>query len=386
MRIAPGDAEALAAALVAIDSRNPRLVPDAPGEGAIARFLAGVLTDWGFRVELPEAAPHRPNVVSRIGARHRDAPRLMFNGHLDVVGVDGMLHEPFEPRLLDGRLYGRGSSDMKGGVAAMCAAAWHAAQAGLAGELIVAAVVDEEFESQGTRALVAGGVGADAAVVTEPTRLAIAPAHRGFTWAEVVVRGRAAHGSRYDVGVDAITHAGWLLTELDDWQERELAGREHPLLGHASLHAATIDGGVGWSTYPESCTLRLERRTLPGETVDDALREIEHACTRVAERVTGFEASVRHVFSQTPSDVSTDAPVVSRLRDALEAAGEAVRVEGLSAWTDAAILNDAGIPAICFGPGDIALAHAPEEWIRVDEIRRATDVLARLARSWCGGA
>lgn len=386
MRIDPGDAVALAAALVAIDSRNPLLVPDAPGEGAIARFLAGVLTEWGFRVELPEAAPHRPNVVARIGARNRSGPKLMFNGHLDVVGVEGMLHEPFEPRLLDGRLYGRGASDMKGGIAAMCAAAWHGARAGLAGELIVAAVVDEEFESRGTHALVAGGVEADAAVVTEPTRLAIAPAHRGFTWAEVVVRGRAAHGSRYDVGVDAITHAGRLLTELDDWQERELAGREHPLLGHASLHAATIDGGVGWSTYPDLCTLRLERRTLPGETVENALREIERACSRVAERVPGFEASVRHVFSQAPSDVSTDAPVVASLRDALESAGEAVRVEGLSAWTDAAILNDAGIPAICFGPGDIALAHAPEEWVRVEEIRRATDVLARLARSWCGEA
>jgi acetylornithine deacetylase len=385
MKIPPGDAVSLTAALVAIDSRNPYLVPDAPGEGEIAHFLAGVLADWGFRVELPEAAPNRPNVVARAGERRRGVPTLMFNGHLDVVGVDGMLHEPFEPREVGGRLYGRGSTDMKGGVAAMCAAAWHAARAGVAGELVVAAVVDEEFESQGTRALLRSGVHTDAAIVTEPTRLAVAPAHRGFTWIEVVVRGRAAHGSRYDVGIDAIAHAGRLLAELDDWQARELSGRVHPLLGHASLHAATIDGGVGWSTYPDSCTLRIERRTLPGETPEHAVEEIERACARVGQRVDGFDASVRHVFSQAPSDVEPGAPIVLRLREALEAAAEPVRVEGLSAWTDAAILNDSGIPAICFGPGDIALAHAPEEYVLVQEIRRATEVLTRLARSWCGG-
>ncbi len=386
MSIAPGDAVALTRALVAIDSRNPRLVPDAPGEGDITAFLGELLDRWGFRVTLQETSPGRPNVVARIGAGRQGAPSLMFNGHLDVVGVDGMVHEPFDAQIVDGRLYGRGAADMKGGVAAMCCAAWRAAREGIVGELIVAAVVDEEFESVGTRTLVASGVRADAAIVTEPTRLAIVPAHRGFVWTEVLLHGRAAHGSRYDLGVDAVTHAGLLLAELDDWQRRELARREHPLLGHASMHASTIEGGLGWSTYPDACTLRLERRTLPGEDRDEAVREIERACARVRARVPGFEASVRHVFSQMPSDVAVDAPVVRCLHRALLSCAEPAPVEGLSAWTDAALLNEAGIPAICFGPGDITLAHSAEEWVDPGEIERAAAVLAGVARSWCGNS
>jgi len=384
--IAPGDAVALTEALVRVDSRNPSLVAGARGEGEAARLLADVLHGWGLRVEIVDAAPGRPNVVARAGEARSGAPTLMFNGHLDVVGVEGMTHDPFGAARRDGRLYGRGAADMKAGVAAMCAAAWRAARPGLLGEVIVAAVADEEFESIGTRALLAAGVRADAAVVTEPTRLAICPAHRGFAWIEVTVRGRAAHGSRYDLGVDAIRHAALLMAELDAVEERDLARRTHSLLGRASLHASTISGGVGWSTYPESCTLRIERRTLPGETPADALREVEDACARLRDRRPSFEAAARIDGGQAPSDVSPDAPVVGALRAALAASGEAVRVEGMSAWTDAALLNGAGVPAVCFGPGDITLAHAAEEWVEVEEIERAADVLTRMAREWCAGA
>jgi acetylornithine deacetylase len=380
----PGDAVALLRALVRADSRNPSLVPGGPGEGEIARLLGGVLKDWGFRVALQEAAPGRPNVIARIGAARPGAPVLMFNGHLDVVDVERMTHPPFDAPTSDGRLYGRGATDMKGGVAAMCAAAWRAAQTGMAGEIVIAAVVDEEFESAGTRALVRSGVRADAAIVTEPTRLAIAPAHRGFTWTEVTVRGRAAHGSRYDVGIDAIRHAGHLLAELDALEAAELVRVTHPLLGHASLHAATIEGGVGWSTYPASCRVRLERRTLPGERPEEAVGEVRDACERVRRRVPDFEASVAYVFSQEASDVPVEAPIVVALRDALVAGNEPVAIDGLSAWTDAALLNAAGIPAICYGPGDISMAHAAEEWVSIDEVERAAAVLTTLARDWCG--
>ena len=382
--IRPGDAVALTAALVRVDSRNPSLVPGGPGERAAALRLAAALRGWGFRVELQEAAPGRPNVVARAGRARAGAPTLMFNGHLDVVGVDGMTHAPFAAERRGDRLYGRGAADMKAGVAAMCAAAWRAAQAGIDGEVVVAAVVDEEFESLGTRALVERGVRADAAVVTEPTRLAINPAHRGFAWAEVLVRGRAAHGSRYDLGVDAIRHAGLLLAELDDVDARLLPARTHPLLGRASLHASGISGGTGWSTYPDQCTVRIERRTLPGETMADAVREIEAACERVRARRPTFDASVTLSGGQGPSDVPVDAPLCRALGAALAARGEATTVEGMSAWTDAALLNDAGIPAVCFGPGDIRLAHAAEEWVEVSEIERAAGVLEELARAWCG--
>jgi acetylornithine deacetylase len=253
------------------------------------------------------------------------------------------------------------------------------------GAIVVAAVADEEFESLGTRALLASGVRADAAIVTEPTRLAICPAHRGFVWVEVTVHGRAAHGSRYDVGVDAIRGAAFLLAELDAFEDVELVRRTHPLLGRASLHASTVEGGIGWSTYPDRCVLRIERRTLPGESAAAVLGEVGAAWERVRARRAGLTAEVRLETSQSASDVAPDAPVVRALASALQPLEHPPRIEGLSAWTDAALLNEAGIPAICFGPGDIALAHSAEEWVPVGEIERATEVLTRLTTRWCGG-
>lgn len=382
MQIARGDAVALARALVAIDSRNPTLVAGAPGESGCALFLAGVLKEWGFDVELLEQVPGRPNLLARIGPS--DAPSLMFAGHLDVVGVEGMSHPPFSPDMREGRLYGRGSADMKGGIAAMCAAAATAVTSKSAKSVVIAAVVDEEYESLGMRALLASGVRSEAAVLTEPTRLAICPAHRGFVWMSVGIRGRAAHGSRYDIGVDAITHAGLLLAELDSLERARDGELKHRLLGRGSLHASTISGGTGMSTYPESCELTIERRTLPGETAELALSEIREAMTRVKKRDPRFDASVTLTTAQAPSDVELEAPIVTKLAAAIRAEGLQSPIEGLSAWTDAALLNEAGIPAICFGPGDIALAHSAEEWVLVEEIEKATKVLARLAAEWCG--
>lgn len=381
--VARGDARALTRALVEIDSRNPSLVAGAPGERPCAAFLHGVLDAWGFRTDMHDAAPGRPNLIARLGDA-RGGRTLMFNGHLDVVGIEGMVHAPFGAVERDGRLYGRGSADMKGGIGAMCAAAYRAASEGLAGEIVIAAVADEEYESLGTRALIEQGVRADACVVTEPTRLAIMPAHRGFVWLEVEITGRAAHGSRWDIGVDAIRHAGLLLAELDRIDAEELPRRTHPLLGRGSLHASLIEGGSGMSTYPDRCVLKLERRSIPGEGVADVIKEVERACDAVQARRPTFAAQVRLLVAQGPSDVSVDSTLVQGLESALRASGERVSVEGMSAWTDAALLNEAGIPAVCFGPGDISLAHAAEEYIPLDEIDRATDVLCALARSWCG--
>jgi acetylornithine deacetylase len=371
-----GDAVALTRALVAVDSRNPVIAPGGPGEGSAASLLAAVLGEWGFDVELHEVAPGRPNVIARTGRRGGRA--LMFNGHLDVVGTGGMVHPPFDAAIRDGRIYGRGSADMKAGIAAMCAAAARAASATNA-ELLIAAVIDEENESLGTRALVERGVRADAAIVTEPTRLTIMPAHRGFVWVEIELKGRAAHGSRYDIGVDAIRHAGLLLADLDAFEETTLATRTHPLLGHASLHASLVQGGIGMSTYPDRCILSLERRTVPGETTESVLAELRDAFARITARRATFDASLRLITAQGPSDVSPDAPIVRALASAITAEGLAPTVEGMSAWTDAAILNDAGIPAICFGPGDIGLAHSAEEFVPIAEIEQATAVLTRLA-------
>ena len=299
-----------------------------------------------------------------------------------------MIHSPWDAEMRDGRIFGRGSCDMKSGIAAMCVAALRAAEKlgeNANRQIIVAAVTDEEYESLGMRALIASGVRAEHAIVTEPTRVAICPAHRGFVWAEIEFTGRAAHGSRYDIGVDAIRHAALVLAELDRFESEVLTTRTHDLLGHASLHASTISGGIGMSTYPDYCKLAIERRTLPGESTEQVMREIQDACERVKARDSRLDASVRLLTAQAPSDVAPDAPVVRMLERALAGEGLAASVEGLSAWTDAALLNEAGIPAICFGPGDIGLAHAAEEYVPVSDIEQATAVLERVALEWMSG-
>lgn len=378
-----GDAVALTQALTQIDSRNPTLAPGAPGEGPVASALEAILTSWGFNVSVADAVAGRPNVVARIGPSSGRA--MMFAGHLDTVGVEGMTHPPFEANIEGDRLYGRGSADMKSGVAAMCCAALAAFEecgSSAKRQIVIAAVTDEEYESIGMRALLDSGVTAECAILTEPTRLAICPAHRGFVWMEIEFTGRAAHGSRYDIGIDAIRHAGLVLAELDELDAVELQIRKHKLLGRGSLHASTINGGTGLSTYPDRCVLKVERRTIPGETAADALREVHDACDRVRAHRPELSAAVRLIGAQLPSDVSTDASVVTMLDRALKKVGLPVSVEGLSAWTDAALLNEIGIAAICFGPGDLGLAHAAEEYVPVSEIRQATAVLTNVAREW----
>ncbi|WP_373058601.1 ArgE/DapE family deacylase [Gemmatimonas sp.] len=377
----PLDPVALTASLVAIDSRNPSLVPDGPGELACATHLAAVLNAWGFAVALQEIAPGRANVIARIGPTGRTP--LVLNGHLDVVGVEGMSHVPFAPDVRDGNMYGRGSTDMKGGVAAMCVAAARAAARGaLASEIIITAVCDEEYESIGTRALLAQGLHATGAIITEPTRMAIAPAHKGFAWIEVVLHGHAAHGSRYDVGIDANRHAGLLLAALDRYEHDVLTTHVHPLLGRASLHASSIVGGTGWSTYAERCTLRVERRTLPGETGKQALADVRAICDELAASRPGFQADVSLVCAQPPLDLALDAPLITSMKAACNASGLAPQIAGLSCWTDAALFAEAGIPTLCFGPGDIARAHSATEWVEVAELEKAVEVLEAVCSAW----
>jgi len=274
---------------------------------------------------------------------------------------------------------------MKSGIAAMCVAAREAAREGIDGEVVVACVIDEEYESLGTRALLERGIRVDAAIVTEPTRLAICPAHRGFVWADLAVHGRAAHGSRYDVGVDAITHASMVIAELDRIQRNELSVPSHPLLGRPSLHASTIRGGTGYSTYPDACVVSVERRTIPGEDVATVRDEVARAIEAVRASYPDVRVDVHIVGAQAPSDVAMETPVVRALEAGLRSVGHPVRIEGMSAWTDCALLNEAGIPAVCFGPGDLSLAHSAEEFVAIQEIDEAARVLRHVIRSWCNG-
>lgn len=362
--------------LVAIDSVNPSLVPGAAGEGEIGQAIARTLGRAGLDVELQHVVDGRANVVGILQGR-APGKSLMFCGHMDTVGVEGM-SRPFVPEERDGRLYGRGTQDMKGGLAAMIDAARQIARDGLAaGQLIVAAVIDEEYASLGADALIAKWH-ADGAVVTEPTDLQIATCHKGFAWFEIETRGRAAHGSRPDEGRDAIMRMGRVLHELEELDRRLQSAASHPLLGSASLHASHVEGGRELSSYPDRCSLKLERRTLPDESADRITREIDQIVERLHTLDADFEASSRCIFSR-PGYVL---PPHHRLADALRRILNTESTTGMSFWTDAAVLAESGTPAVLFGPGGRGL-HGIEEYVELSHVLRCRDALVELTRVWC---
>lgn len=374
--------------LVAIDSINPSLVPGAAGEAQIAEAVAAHLRRIGLDVEIQPVERGRSNVIGVLEGRGAGRS-LMFCGHLDTVGVDGM-KAPFDPVERDGRLYGRGAQDMKGGVAAMIDAARAVAETGLAGgRLIVAAVVDEEYASLGADALVTRWR-ADGAVVTEPTDLQIAIGHKGFAWFEIETLGRAAHGSRPRDGRDAILRMGRVLHALEQLDRRLQAAPPHPLMGTASLHASLIEGGRELSSYPDWCSLKLERRTIAGEGDARVRGEIDDLLAGLRAADGEFEASMTPMLTRPPHEISRDHPLPIALRAAADEAkcpksDARESFVGMSFWTDAAVLGSAGIPSVLFGPGGAGL-HSVEEYVEVQEVLRCRDALAALARGWCGSA
>ena len=368
----------LLADLVAIDSVNPSLVAGGAGERGIAQRIAAFLREASIDARLVEAAPGRPNVYGVIETG-RPGPALLLCGHSDTVGVEGMA-APFDPVIRDGKLFGRGSQDMKGGVAAILSAArtLALAPAGLKGRVIVAIVADEEYASLGAEQLVKDWR-ADAAVVTEPTDLAIGVGHKGFEWVEVTAHGVAAHGSRPDDGVDAIVMMGRVLGELDRREGELAAGARHPLLGRPSLHASLIAGGRELSTYPDRCTLSVERRTVTGEPPQVLLAEVETGLARLRHQDARFRAEARPLFDRPPYLTPPDHPLTGLLRTAL---GRETTIGALSFWTDAAILGSAGTASVVFGPGGAGL-HGLEEHEKTDEVLECRDALVRLARAYC---
>jgi acetylornithine deacetylase len=374
----------LARDLIAIPSVNPSLVPGAPGERDIAEYVAARLRTIGMDVEMHDALPGRPNVVGIADGR-APGPALMFCGHLDTVGVEGM-DGPFDPVEREGRLYGRGAQDMKGGIAAMI----HAAESVLhgnglsCGRLIVAAVADEEYASAGAEALVAR-LHADAAVITEPTDLAVGVAHKGFSAAEIVMQGRAAHGSRPAEGRDAILRMGRVLAKLEA-EDRRLQGQPaHPLLGTGSLHASSIEGGGELSSYPASCRMQFERRTLPGEPLTAAEDDLRRIMDELKADDPELSADVRLLLARPPYALDPSHPLALAMLRSCDRAGCPARHEGLSFWTDAAILGGRGIATVLFGPGGAGL-HGRIEYVRVDHLIRCRDVLADVVGAWCGEA
>lgn len=386
-----GESVALARALVAIPSVNPDLEEGGAGEARAADFAQELLRDWGFQVERREPAPGRVSVLARGGRRAPGARQLLLCGHLDTVGVAGMTVDPYRPEIRGGRLYGRGSCDMKGGVAALLSAARSLHETGVRGEVAVALTADEEHASVGLLDLLEGPLAqgdtgqadaARAAVVAEPTELAVMPAHKGFQWHELRFHGRAAHGSRPDRGVDAIRQAGRFLSLLDRYEETLLSRSAHPLLGHGSVHAGTIRGGTAPSVYPEACGLVIERRTLPGEGPGEIRAEVDALVAELPAGEREARVEVRDGLVRPPGETHVEDPLVRGLGDAARSQGLEAPLAGMTAWVEAAFFLQAGIPAVTFGPGSIEEAHGPDESIPVDEIESAVRVLETFGNEY----
>lgn len=367
-------------ALIAIDSVNPSLVSGARGEGAIGALIAEHMRRIGLDVHVQNVAGDRSNVIGILEGRS-PGRSVMFCGHVDTVGVDGMVR-PFEPVEKDGRMYGRGSQDMKGGLAAMIDAARIVAERGLeSGRVIVATVVDEEYASIGADALVTAWR-ADAAIVTEPTDLHVGVGHKGFAWLEVETLGRAAHGSRPRDGRDAIMRMGRVLGRLEAL-DRELQARApHPIMETGSLHASTISGGRELSSYPDQCLLHLERRTVAGEDGASAREEVQRVLENLSASDPEFQGTVKLNFSRPPYELAASHQLPRGLAAAAAAQAIDARVVGMSFWTDAAVLASAGIPSVLFGPGGAGL-HSTEEYVNIAEVIACRETLVRFAMDWC---
>ncbi len=368
--------------LVAIKSVNPDLVSGANGESEIANFCAKWFAERGFEVHRLESRDGRPSIVG-IARGSGGGRALMFNGHIDTVTLAGYDGDALAPIISDGKLYGRGSFDMKGGVAAMMVAAARTKTKGICGDIIVACVADEEYASEGT-AEVLRYFTADAAIVTEPSHLEVTLAHRGFVWFDVTIHGRAAHGSRPELGIDAIAKTGHFLVELEALDQRLRANPTHPRLHSGSVHASLISGGEELSSYPAKCLVRLERRTIPGETSDFCEAELRAILENLQPRVQDFSFTLTRGLAREPFETGENEPIAQALiKAATRHLGHAPVLRGEPFWTDCALIKGAGIACVMFG-ADGGGAHSATEWTETQSVQTLTDILSDVAVAFCG--
>ncbi len=364
--------------LIALPSVNSSLLPaDHPraGEHRVADFLAATAATAGLDIDLHKVFPGRNNLLARLSPTGTARQRILLAPHLDTVDV--MDESQLVPRQKNGRLYGRGACDTKGSVAAMLSAVMELARAGkrpAKTEIIFAGLVDEEMGQGGSRALAASGLKADLAIVGEPTRLEIVTAHKGNLWLKLETRGKAAHGARPDLGRNAVHEMARVVDLLETRYARQLRRRRHALLGHATVNVGTIQGGVQTNIVPAACSITIDRRTLPGEIDAGIWREIWSLL-----RQNGLSATLGNTKSAPclPMETSARLPLV---REFLRTAGQAKPV-GVDYFCDASVLAQGGIPSIVFGPGDIAQAHTPDEWISLAELEKSKDLLLKFLQS-----
>jgi len=368
--------------LIGINSINPQLVPVGHGEAEIAAYIAEALRRLNLEVTTHEPESGRVSVVGRLKGKG-GGRSLMLNGHIDTVGIEGM-PEPFSATIRNGKMYGRGAYDMKGSIAACMTAikALVEAKAVFNGEMLLAAVADEEYFSLGT-AEVISHYKVDGAIVTEATEMNLCRGHKGFVWLEVETFGHAAHGSRFDEGVDANMMMGGFLAELDKLEKDLRARSPHPLVGPPSLHAALINGGSGLSTYAASCKLKIERRTIPGETEAQVVSELQKIIENLAAADSTFKATANAFCTRDPFEVAENAEIVRVVeKAATRVRGVSPRHIGQTFWMDSALLAAAGVETVVIGPIG-AGAHADEEWVDLQSLVELAQILAEAALYYC---
>ena len=369
--------------LIKIESVNPSLSRKGTGEAAIARYIGDYLEKLGLAVQLQEIEKNRVNVIGVLKGTG-GGPSLMLNGHTDTVSADTTEMDPFAAEEKDGKIYGRGALDMKAGVAALIMAVRSIMENGitLKGDVILTLVADEEYASIGTEAIV-NEYTADAAIICEPSDLDIVIAHKGFAWTRVEVFGHAAHGSQPNKGVDAIVKAGKVLAAIDELGQTELKKKTHPLLGSPSIHASLIEGGTELSTYPDYCKIELERRNLPGEDRKHVTEEMQVLLQNLRRQDDQFKADFDVFFVRPAFEIASDQPIVQTVSRAFESiCRRAAKFEGMWGWLDSAILAQAGIPTVIFGPSGVG-AHAAVEYADVESVITTTRVLVQSIIDFC---
>jgi len=368
--------------LVKINSVNPNLDPKAEGEATIADYLGDYLKKMGLdRVFYQTISIGRKNVIGILKGKG-GGKTLMLNAHTDTVSLENMAN-PLDPLIIDGKLYGRGSYDMKGGLVSCIMAIESIIKSGklLKGTVLLAFVADEEYASVGTEELLKE-FSADSAIICEPTNSEIVIAHKGFVWASIEIMGKAAHGSRPDEGIDAIVKAGKVLRELEHLQNVELQKVKHRLLGSPSIHASTIKGGLGMSTYPDYCMIEIERRTLPDEEVETVEKELQSILDKIKLEDDTFEAKLNIIFSRPGLEVPREEPIVQIVSQARINLMSKYGFTGESYWMDSALLYEAGIPTVIIGP-DGEGAHAATEYVEIESVEKIAEILVDVIINYC---
>ncbi|KAI0896077.1 acetylornithine deacetylase [Annulohypoxylon nitens] len=377
------DPVALTQTLVRINSASPSLgsIPG-PGETNIARYIAAWLEHRDIETHWIEPTKGRPSIVGVVRGSG-GGKSLMLNGHIDTVTTIGYEGDPLGGEIHDGKLYGRGAADMKCGISAALVALSNTKKLGLRGDVVFAGVADEEAESIGTEQVLQAGWITDAAIVSEPSNLNIVHAHKGFVWLEVNIHGLAAHGSLPELGIDAISKAGYFLVELDRYAQGLRKSTIDSSVGPPSVHASIIKGGEEASSYPALCTIVLERRTVPGETPESVEVEIQGLLEKISKEVQNFQFDLKVTFSRSPFSIPRDDPFVSLVDEVVgQTLGTAPIFRKDPYWTDCALLADAGISPILWGPYGEGL-HAKEEWVDINSIKLVSKALTDVASKFC---